>query len=35
MSQGLAPSYTRPLALLAVLFFMWGFLTSMIDILIP
>jgi FHS family L-fucose permease-like MFS transporter len=29
------PSYTRPLALLATLFFMWGFLTSMNDILIP
>ncbi|MHC4854619.1 MAG: MFS transporter [Planctomycetota bacterium] len=35
MSQGFAPSYTRPLALLAILFFMWGFLTSMNDILIP
>ncbi len=35
MSPGTAPSYTRPLALLAILFFMWGFLTSMNDILIP
>ena len=35
MSPGTAQSYTRPLALLAILFFMWGFLTSMNDILIP
>jgi FHS family L-fucose permease-like MFS transporter len=28
-------SYRRPLAVLTVLFFMWGFLTSMNDVLIP
>src|SRR6195256_2949188 len=27
--------YTRPLAIVTTLFFMWGFLTSLNDILIP
>ena len=33
----LAPtvSYTRPLAIVTTLFFMWGFLTSLNDILVP
>jgi len=30
-----APNYTRPLAIVTTLFFMWGFLTSLNDILIP
>src|SRR5262245_38360286 len=30
-----APSYTRPLAIVTTLFFMWGFLTSLNDILVP
>src|SRR5882724_9735684 len=30
-----SPSYTRPLAVLTSLFFMWGFLTSLNDILVP
>ncbi len=30
-----APSYTRPLAVLTTLFFMWGFLTCLNDILVP
>ena len=30
-----APSYTRPLAIVTTLFFMWGFLTCMNDILVP
>jgi MFS transporter, FHS family, L-fucose permease len=29
------PSYTRPLAIVTTLFFMWGFLTSLNDILVP
>src|ERR1700688_941837 len=29
------PSYARPLAVVTTLFFMWGFLTSLNDILIP
>src|SRR3979411_2511709 len=29
------PAYTRPLAIVTTLFFMWGFLTSLNDILIP
>src|SRR5215469_6338827 len=29
------PNYTRPLALVTTLFFMWGFLTSLNDILVP
>src|SRR5580692_4544600 len=29
------PSYRRPLAIVTTLFFMWGFLTSLNDILIP
>src|SRR5258708_3472272 len=28
-------SYTRPLAIVTTLFFMWGFLTSLNDILVP
>jgi FHS family L-fucose permease-like MFS transporter len=30
-----APSYTRPLAIVTTLFFMWGLLTSLNDVLIP
>ncbi|MBV8050882.1 MAG: sugar MFS transporter [Acidobacteriaceae bacterium] len=30
-----APNYTRPLAIVTTLFFMWGFLTSLNDILVP
>src|ERR1700739_1679231 len=30
-----APSYTRPLAIVTILFFMWGFLTCLNDILVP
>ena len=30
-----APSYTRPLAIVTTLFFMWGFLTCLNDILVP
>jgi len=29
------PSYARPLAVVTTLFFMWGFLTSLNDILVP
>src|SRR3954466_238043 len=28
------PVYTRPLAIVTILFFMWGFLTSLNDILV-
>src|SRR5258708_23815407 len=30
-----APNYARPLAIVTTLFFMWGFLTSLNDILVP
>jgi len=30
-----APDYTRPLAVVTTLFFMWGFLTCLNDILVP
>jgi MFS transporter, FHS family, L-fucose permease len=30
-----SPNYTRPLLIVTTLFFMWGFLTSLNDILIP
>src|SRR5215471_4627691 len=30
-----SPSYTRPLAIVTTLFFMWGFLTCLNDILVP
>jgi MFS transporter, FHS family, L-fucose permease len=30
-----APNYTRPLAVVTTLFFMWGFLTCLNDILVP
>ena len=30
-----APSYTRPLGIVTTLFFMWGFLTCLNDILVP
>src|SRR5690348_95812 len=29
------PNYARPLAIVTTLFFMWGFLTSLNDVLIP
>ncbi|MES1173140.1 MAG: sugar MFS transporter [Myxococcales bacterium] len=35
MTDSAAPSYVRPLAIVTTLFFMWGFLTCMNDILIP
>ena len=31
----LAPNYSRPLAVVTTLFFMWGFLTCLNDILVP
>src|SRR6476646_1556987 len=34
-SDSATPSYARPLAVVTTLFFMWGFLTSLNDILIP
>jgi FHS family L-fucose permease-like MFS transporter len=34
-STGAAPNYTAPLAVLTTLFFMWGFLTCLNDIIIP
>src|SRR5271170_7027750 len=30
-----APDYSRPLAIVTTLFFMWGFLTCLNDILVP
>jgi MFS transporter, FHS family, L-fucose permease len=30
-----APNYTRPLAVVTTLFFMWGFLTCLNDVLVP
>jgi FHS family L-fucose permease-like MFS transporter len=33
--EPVAPSYARPLTIVTTLFFMWGFLTSLNDILIP
>src|SRR5258708_9676842 len=30
-----APNYSRPLAIVTTLFFMWGFLTCLNDILVP
>src|ERR1700746_3091342 len=30
-----SPNYTRPLAIVTTLFFMWGFLTCLNDILVP
>jgi FHS family L-fucose permease-like MFS transporter len=35
VSNPAAPSYARPLAIVTTLFFMWGFLTSLNDILVP
>ena len=29
------PNYSRPLAIVTTLFFMWGFLTCLNDILVP
>ena len=34
-SVQVAPNYSRPLAIVTTLFFMWGFLTCLNDILIP
>src|ERR1700720_1064559 len=34
-SNTATPSYTRPFAIVTTLFFMWGFLTSLNDILAP
>ena len=33
--SALSPNYTRPLAIVTTLFFMWGFLTCLNDILVP
>src|SRR5258706_13371603 len=33
--ESATPSYARPLAIVTTLFFMWGFLTSLNDILVP
>jgi MFS transporter, FHS family, L-fucose permease len=33
--HGTSPSYTAPLAMVTTLFFMWGFLTCLNDILVP
>src|SRR6516162_8299545 len=35
MPDALTQSYTRPLAIVTTLFFMWGFLTCLNDILVP
>ena len=34
-SDSTSPSYVRPLVIVTTLFFMWGFLTSLNDILAP
>lgn len=34
-TEAAAPRYGRPLAIVTTLFFMWGFLTSLNDILVP
>src|SRR6266702_6553261 len=34
-AAGVTQDYTRPLAIVTTLFFMWGFLTSLNDILVP
>ena len=34
-SSALSTNYTRPLAIVTTLFFMWGFVTSLNDILVP
>src|SRR6201991_3411908 len=34
-AAGGSPDFTRPLAIVTTLFFMWGFLTSLNDILVP
>lgn len=34
-AASLAPNYARPLAVVTTLFFMWGFLTCLNDILVP
>src|SRR6266404_2057222 len=34
-SDPVSPSYVRPLVIVTTLFFMWGFLTSLNDILAP
>jgi FHS family L-fucose permease-like MFS transporter len=35
VSTAFAPNYSRPLAIVTTLFFMWGFLTCLNDILVP
>jgi MFS transporter, FHS family, L-fucose permease len=35
LTMSATPSYTRPLAIVTSLFFMWGFLTCLNDILVP
>jgi FHS family L-fucose permease-like MFS transporter len=35
LAVSLAPNYSRPLAVVTTLFFMWGFLTCLNDILVP
>ena len=34
-AESVVPNYTRPLAVVTTLFFMWGFLTCLNDILVP
>ncbi len=34
-AAGVTQDYTRPLAIVTTLFFMWGFLTCLNDILVP
>jgi len=35
VSVAVTPNYSKPLAIVTTLFFMWGFLTCLNDILIP
>jgi MFS transporter, FHS family, L-fucose permease len=35
LTMNATPNYTRPLAIVTTLFFMWGFLTCLNDILVP
>src|ERR1700690_2193982 len=35
MKTSATPNYSRPLAVVTTLFFMWGFLTCLNDILVP
>ena len=35
VAASVTPDYSRPLAVVTTLFFMWGFLTCLNDILVP